>query len=132
MFTPSRASDMAHAYHSPRLEEQTTAFRHLIRRSVGPSSTSRPCLRQLRGDWEARGKDRAANRLALRGADGGEWRAPPRGGGGAGGGARPPPSGLCSGRRRGGGKPPPPAGAGAVAPAAAPTSPSALPPTAAP
>src|SRR5947208_3029094 len=83
MFTPSRASDMAHAFPSPRLEAQTIAFRPLIPRSIGPSSTSRPCLHQLRGDWEARGKDRAATRLALRGADGGEWRAAARRGGAA-------------------------------------------------
>src|SRR3989449_3202837 len=80
MFTPSRASDMAHAFPSPRLEAQTIAFRPLIPRSIGPSSTSRPCLHQVRGDWEARSNDRAANRLALRGADGGKWRAHVRGG----------------------------------------------------
>src|SRR5438093_1359281 len=44
MFTPSRASDMAHAFPSPRREAQTIAFRPLIPRSTGPSSTSRPCL----------------------------------------------------------------------------------------
>src|SRR5437867_3944622 len=55
MFTPSRASDMAHAFPSPRLEAQTIAFRPLIPRSIDPSSTSRPCLHQLRGDREVRG-----------------------------------------------------------------------------
>src|SRR2546430_8037141 len=80
MFTPSRASDMAHPFPSPRLEAQTIAFRPLIPRSIGPSSASGPCLHQLRGGWETRGNARATKRLALRGADGGEWRAHVRGG----------------------------------------------------
>src|SRR5206468_8893769 len=101
MFTPSRASDMAHAFPSPRLEAQTIAFRPLIPRSIGPSSTSRPCLHQPRGDWEAGGKDRAANRRARRGADGGEGRAQVSGGDGGAGQERPPHWGLQVDERRG-------------------------------